>query len=174
MAELQLGNIKPAGDDKVVVDSKYVKGGYVVVQSQNELFPQTDDDKEASLKGIAGKNIIEGSLCYCQDTDKFYKYDGSNWIVTSLINQNAFSTIAVSDQNSVVANSITDTVTFAGSNVTITTDSANDKVTFSIANYAGSNSAGGSANKAEAIKIGSDYYNLSLTNNILTFTKINT
>lgn len=49
-------------------------------------------------------------------------------------NQNAFSNIAVSGQTTVAADTATDTVTFAGSNVSITTDATNDKVTFSVAN----------------------------------------
>ena len=49
-------------------------------------------------------------------------------------NQNAFSNIAVSGQTTVAADTTTDTVTFVGSNVSITTDAANDKVTFSVAN----------------------------------------
>lgn len=49
-------------------------------------------------------------------------------------NQNAFSNIAVSGQTTVAADSATDTVTFVGSNVSITTDATNDKVTFSVAN----------------------------------------
>ena len=49
-------------------------------------------------------------------------------------NQNAFSNIAVSGQTTVAADTTTDTVTFVGSNVSITTDATNDKVTFSVAN----------------------------------------
>lgn len=49
-------------------------------------------------------------------------------------NQNAFSNIAVSGQTTVAADTATDTVTFAGSNVSITTDATNDKVTFTVAN----------------------------------------
>lgn len=74
MADLLLGNIKPAGDDKVVVDSKYVKGGYVVAATLAELFPENDNEINASLKGADGKNIVEGSLCYCQENKKFYIY----------------------------------------------------------------------------------------------------
>ena len=48
-------------------------------------------------------------------------------------NQNAFSNIAVSGQTTVAADTVSDTVTFAGSNVSITTDATNDKVTFSVA-----------------------------------------
>ena len=50
------------------------------------------------------------------------------------VNQNAFSNIAVSGQTTVGADTTTDTVTFVGSNVSITTDATNDKVTFSVAN----------------------------------------
>ena len=56
-------------------------------------------------------------------------------------NQNAFSNIAVSGQTTVAADTATDTVTFVGSNVTITTDATNDKVTFAVAS--GSTSATG-------------------------------
>ena len=48
-------------------------------------------------------------------------------------NQNAFSNIAVSGQTTVAADTTTDTVTFAGSNVSITTDATNDKITFTVA-----------------------------------------
>ena len=71
MAEiLKLKNILPAGADNVVVDSKYVKGGYIAVA--------TIDERD-SLKGENGQNIIAGSLCYCQEDSKFYQYNGTNW-----------------------------------------------------------------------------------------------
>lgn len=50
MAELSLGWIQPAGADNVVVESKYVKGGYTVVTNIVELN---------GLKGSDGENIIE-------------------------------------------------------------------------------------------------------------------
>lgn len=72
MAELKLGNIKPVGEDNVVVEGKYVKGGYVVV---------ADIAERNALKGNNGENIIEGSLCYCQADKKFYQYDSTNgWV----------------------------------------------------------------------------------------------
>lgn len=48
-------------------------------------------------------------------------------------NQNAFSNIAVGS-TTVSADSATDTITFVGSNVSITTDTTNDKITFSVPN----------------------------------------
>ena len=70
MAELRLGNIKPAGADSVVVDCKYVKGGFVVVSNIEE---------RDALKGSNGENIVNGSLCYCTADSKFYQYNGSSW-----------------------------------------------------------------------------------------------
>ena len=55
-------------------------------------------------------------------------------------NQNAFSNITVGS-TTVAADSATDTVTFVGSNVTITPDTTNDKITFAVAD--GSTSAKG-------------------------------
>lgn len=55
-------------------------------------------------------------------------------------NQNAFSNIKVGDVT-VAADTVTDTVTFVGSNVTITPDATNDRIAFSVAN--GSTSAKG-------------------------------
>ena len=53
--------------------------------------------------------------------------------------QNVFSTIAVSGQNSVVADSTTDTLTLvAGSNMTITTNDSSDTITFASTGGSGS------------------------------------
>lgn len=66
--------------------------------------------------------------------DTTWIYDGTAWKVvtsTTTINLNAFSNIAVSGQNNVVADSTTDTLTLvAGSNMTITTNAASDTITF--------------------------------------------
>ena len=63
-----------------------------------------------------------------------YTSNGLEWAAAGAggeNNQNAFSNIAVSGQNTVAADSATDTVTYvAGSNVTITTDNSGDTVTF--------------------------------------------
>ena len=55
-------------------------------------------------------------------------------------NQNAFSNIKVGS-TTVAADTVTDTVTFVGNNVTITPDATNDKITFAVAD--GSTSAKG-------------------------------
>lgn len=75
MAELRLGGILPNGADNVVVEGKYVKGGYVAVTTTTE---------RDALKGANGENIIAGSLCYVTGTadnpiNKFYQYNGEEW-----------------------------------------------------------------------------------------------
>lgn len=80
MADLRLGNIKPVGADNVVVEGKYVKGGYVVA---------TTIEERDSLKGSTGENIIKGSLCYVTGTEenpvnKFYQYNGTEWVEADL------------------------------------------------------------------------------------------
>jgi len=84
-----------------------------------------------------------GCIGHAHDTGKLYYAHGGSWI--ELANQsdlgsggggsaNTFGTIAVSGQNSVVADSATDTVNFVGgSNITITTDQNTDSVTFAAA-----------------------------------------
>ena len=76
MAELRLGGILPAGADNIVVDGRYVKGGYVAVATTAE---------RDALKGDNGENIVAGSLCYVTGTtdtpiNKFYQYNGTEWV----------------------------------------------------------------------------------------------
>lgn len=59
-------------------------------------------------------------------------------------NQNAFSNITIGT-TTVAADSVTDTVTFVGSNVTITPDATNDTITFAV--------AGGSTSTAGILKL---------------------
>jgi hypothetical protein len=64
---------------------------------------------------------------------------GVSWADQSGGSQNVFSTIAVSGQNNVVADTTTDTLTLvAGSNMTITTDSETDTITFASSGGGGS------------------------------------
>ena len=72
-------------------------------------------------------------------TNQVLKWDGSAWSPAADstssggggdVNQNAFSNVAVSGQDTVAADSTTDTLNIAaGSNVTITTNASNDTVT---------------------------------------------
>lgn len=70
--------------------------------------------------------------------DSFLQYNGTNWVATS---RSMFSTIAVSGQSNVVADSPTDTLTLAaGTGITLTTDANNDTITIA-------SSGGGGGNK---------------------------
>ncbi len=83
------------------------------------------------------------------NADQVLKTNGSgvlDWVdQTSGSSQNLFSTIAVSGQNNVVADSTTDTLTLvAGSNMTITTNASGDSITFE--------AAGGSSLSTEQVQ----------------------
>ena len=71
------------------------------------------------------------------------KWNGSAWApaadLSGAANQNLFETIAVSGQSDIVADGVTDTLTFAaGSNITLTTNASTDTITIAA-------SGGGSA-----------------------------
>ena len=83
------------------------------------------------------------------NADQVLKTNGSgvlDWVdQASGSSQNLFSTIAVSGQNNVVADSTTDTLTLvAGSNMTITTNASGDSITFA--------AAGGSSLSTEQVQ----------------------
>lgn len=81
---------------------------------------------------VAELNYVDGVTSNIQ-TQLDNKSDSSH-THSSYVNQNAFSNIAVSGQTTVAADTATDTVTFAGSNMSITTNATTDTVTFSVAN----------------------------------------
>lgn len=54
-----------------LVESKYIKGGYLVVDTYANL---TDSEF------FPANSIIEGSLCFCKEKSKFYQYNGESWI----------------------------------------------------------------------------------------------
>lgn len=68
-------------------------------------------------------------------------------LVDSTVTTSSFKTISISGQSDVVADSAADTLTLvAGSNITLTTDATNDKITIAA-------SGGGSTNSFETIKV---------------------
>lgn len=81
-----------------------------------------------------------------------WQYDGTAWNVVTASSAvqiptipNGFATVAVSGQNSVVADTTTDTLTLvAGSNITLTTDATTDSITIA---STGGGDAGGEANQ---------------------------
>jgi plastocyanin len=79
-----------------------------------------------------------------------WQYDGTAWNVVTASSAvqiptipNGFATVAVSGQNSVVADTTTDTLTLvAGANITLTTDASSDSITI-----AGADAGAGEANQ---------------------------
>lgn len=105
--------------DQYLLDAKNVKGTYVVVANTTER------------DSLPTATRVKGSLCYCSTDSTFYQYNGTKWVELSIKNQNAFSNVKVGD-TTVAAESITDTLTLEGSNITITPDATNDKITFGV------------------------------------------
>ena len=88
-----------------------------------------------------------GALIFNQTTQKLEVYTGGTWTALEAnsgggeVNQNAFSNIAVSGQNTVQADAKQDTLTFVGgSGMTITTNDSGDEVTFTSSGGGGGSS----------------------------------
>jgi len=102
------------GDGKVLVYS--VPGG--------ATDPHWDIKDRTDLLSL---NDLQNVSAATPAVDSFLQYNGTNWVATS---RSMFSTIAVSGQNNVVADSPTDILTFAaGTGITLTTDATNDIIT---------------------------------------------
>lgn len=103
-----------------------------------DKLEKTSNLSDVSSASTARTNLgIDTTANQSDSTDKRFVTDAektklSNLSGTNSGDQNLFSTIAVSWQSNVVADSTSDTLTFvAGSNVTITTDSSTDTITIS-------------------------------------------
>jgi len=87
---------------------------------------------------------VAGQLWYDSTNNQLKVYNGSAWVVAQ--DGNSFSTVAVSGQSDVVADSGSDTLTLvAGSNITLTTNATNDSVTIA--------STGGGSSTTSAIVV---------------------
>ena len=82
--------------------------------------------------------VSAGEIYFNTSTNKVRQYDGASWsdVASGGSASNSFSTIAVSGQSNVVADSTTDTLTLAASNnLAITTNATTDTVTFGVNGY---------------------------------------
>ena len=112
----------------------------VVTTTQRNLF------QNAHTAGVGGTST--GAFIYNSTINKLEVYDGASWSPLEAnsgggeVNQNAFSNISVSGQNTVQADSKTDTVTFVGgTGMTITTNSTGDEITFTSSGGGGGGSS---------------------------------
>lgn len=104
---------------------------------------------EAALLAI-NASTYKGCIGYAQDTGYLYYSNSTNWIKLAKLtdisgggssSSNTFSTISVSGQNDIVADSVSDTLTLvAGSNITLTTNDSNDSITIAAAGGGGGSS----------------------------------
>ena len=114
------------GQDKILVYN--VPGG-----ATDPHWAITAKDSFLSLDDLTDVNASSPS------PDQFLQYNGTNWVATS---RNMFSTIAVSGQSNVVADSPTDVLTLAaGTGITLTTDANNDTITIASSGGGGSGSS---------------------------------
>ena len=87
-------------------------------------------EAEVAVAGL-GSAAYTASSAYATSGHTHSNYASSSHTHSSYANQNAFSNIAVGE-TTIAADTTTDTLTLAGSNVTITPDATNDKVTIGI------------------------------------------
>tara|TARA_Y100001937_G_scaffold14657_1_gene19802 strand:+ start:1711 stop:3102 length:1392 start_codon:yes stop_codon:yes gene_type:complete len=109
---------------------------------------------------VTADSITEAMLdIHNSPTDGYVlKYDNTNGLIWGAsggggdTNQNAFSSIAVSGQTTVAADSTTDTATFVGAGgLAITTDASSDEITFTVGNITGNAATATTASTATNI-----------------------
>ena len=152
-ANVGLGNVVNTGDSATPVSggtTKFTTGGaYTELNKKVDKvtgkglstndYTTAEKDKLAGIAEGANKTIVDGDLSDSSTNpvqNKVVKsaLDGkapAEHTHSSYVNQNAFSNVKVG-QTTVAANSATDTIEIvAGTNVTITPDATNDKITIS-------------------------------------------
>lgn len=115
-----LGYTPPTTDTKVTVDSAL--SGTSTNPVQNKVVNTAISNLKTLVGDTAVATQISNAIASKADTGHTH---------TSYVNQNAFSNVKVGS-TTVAADSATDTLTLAGSNVTITPDATNDKITIGI------------------------------------------
>lgn len=76
MATYVPDQIKTWDGSNYLADGNSIKGGYFVVEDLVDLGDLTTSKSVNSGNGT----IVKGSLCYCQNENKFLFYDGGNWV----------------------------------------------------------------------------------------------
>ena len=127
---LGIGTAQPAAVVDFSQAGQQLSGSYSTSR-KFMLPPKVDSTQKGNLIPVSGAFIFNTSV------NKLEFYDGSSWTPLEAnsgggeVNQFAFSNIAVSGQDTIVADAKQDTVSFvAGSNMTITTNATGDEVTF--------------------------------------------
>lgn len=87
---LYLMPTEPSSGELHLTNARYVQGSYFVVKDLTELnefyvagSPEVKIDEEDGTRTVEWKTngtIVKGSLCYCQDNNTFYQYNGAAWV----------------------------------------------------------------------------------------------
>ena len=114
----------------------------IAASANNYVHPNHSGEVTSTADGatVIASNVIDEDNLKATNSptdNHLLSYDqstgGFTWVAAGAggeNNQNAFSTVAVSGQDNVVADAATDTLTFAaGSNITLTTNASSDTVT---------------------------------------------
>lgn len=133
--ETKVNNLKTTATNAVASTHKFVSQ---VTQSAGQISvtytqPTSNDVSHTEGSATTVKATLEAhAAAIANKSDKDHTH-------SAYVNQNAFSNIKVSKSGggssdvTVAADTSTDTVTLVGSNITITGDATNDKITFSVA-----------------------------------------
>jgi hypothetical protein len=125
---------------KPVMTLRNVKAAALTHSEHDQNFINLRDATISLVAGTGGTSVISdlnGSITLVAGTN--ITLSGDNTAKTITINaanesQNIFQNIAVAGQDTIVADSTSDTLTLvAGSNITLTTDAATDTITFAAA-----------------------------------------
>ena len=78
----EFDSLVPTELDGRLIDARYIKGGYFVIKKFSDLSAEREDfnlfTPSSDIETIDG-TIVKGSLCYCQEDNTFYQYNGTSW-----------------------------------------------------------------------------------------------
>ena len=104
-----------------------------ITENTNLYYTNARADARIAAASIDDLSDVDTTTS-APSSGEILKWDGSNWVpgtdLSGAANQNLFETIAVSGQSNIVADGVTDTLTFAaGSGIQLTTNASTDTLT---------------------------------------------
>ena len=104
-----------------------------ITENTNLYYTNARADARIAAASIDDLSDVDTTTS-APSSGEILKWDGSNWVpgtdLSGAANQNLFETIAVSGQSNIVADGVTDTLTFAaGSGIQLTTNASTDTIT---------------------------------------------